>query len=221
MKTIRNFITQLHQSTKRNYIDRMVDNKIDCMLESKKYGKNYWDGDRKYGYGGYKYIIDRWKPLAEDLINTYSLTNSSKILDIGCGKGYLLYEIKKLLPNIEVIGIDSSRYAISNSHEAIKPFIIEHKAQDPLPFLEKEFDLVISITTLHNLKIFDLMKSLREIARISKNGYIVVESYRNERELFNLECWALTCESFFDVDEWIWIYNSCDYTGDYEFILFE
>ena len=221
MKTMRNFITQLHQSTKRNYIDRMIDNKVDCMLESKKYGENYWDGNRKYGYGGYKYIKDRWKPLAKNLINTYSLTNSSKILDIGCGKGYLLYEIKKILPNIEIIGIDSSRYAINNSHEAIKPFIIEHKAQDPLPFLEKEFDLVISITTLHNLRIFDLMKSLREIARVSKNGYIVVESYRNEKELFNLECWALTCESFFDIDEWIWIYNSCNYTGDYEFIFFE
>jgi SAM-dependent methyltransferase len=221
MKMMRNFITKLHQSTKREYLNRMIDDKVDCMIESKKYDQKYWDGDRKYGYGGYKYIPDRWKPLAQDLIKTYSLSDNSKILDIGCGKGYLLYEIKKLLPDIEVIGIDSSGYAIENSHEVIKPFIIQHRAQDPLPFQEKDFDLVISITTLHNLRIFDLMKSVKEIERVGKNGYIVVESYRNEQELFNLECWALTCESFFDVDEWIWIYNSCNYTGDYEFILFE
>ncbi len=221
MKIMRNFITKLHQSTQRDYLKRMIDNKVDCMIESKKYGKNYWDGDRKYGYGGYKYILDRWKPLAEDLISTYSLSNSSKILDIGCGKGYLLYEIKKLLPGIEVVGIDSSRYAIDNCHQEIKPFIIEHRAQDPLPFKGKDFDLIISITTLHNLRIFDLMNSIKEIERVGKNGYIVVESYRDEKELFNLECWALTCESFFDIDEWIWIYNSCNYTGDYEFILFE
>ena len=90
-----NYITQLHKSTKRLYIERMQDNKVECMIEAKKYDFNYWDGDRRYGYGGYKFIDGRWKPVAEIFIKNYNLTNKSKILDVGCGKGFLLYEIKK------------------------------------------------------------------------------------------------------------------------------
>tara|TARA_Y100000816_G_scaffold284599_1_gene263112 strand:+ start:591 stop:1256 length:666 start_codon:yes stop_codon:yes gene_type:complete len=221
MSKLKNYITNLHQSSKRDYLSRMNDNKIECMVEAKKYEMNYWDGDRRYGYGGYKYIENRWKPLAEDLINNYNLSSDSKVLDVGCGKGYLLYEIKKLIPNIKIYGIDNSDYGILNSHPEIKSFIFKQKAQDVFPFEDCEFDLVISITTLHNLRIFDLEKSLREIQRVGKNGYLVVESYRNERELFNLECWALTCESFFDVDEWIWLFEKFGYHGDYEFIFFE
>ena len=217
----KNFITSLHNSTDRNYIQRMVDNKVECMIEAKKYSDNYWDGDRKYGYGGYKYIPDRWKPLAQELIKTYSLNNNSKIIDIGCGKGYLLFEILKLLPGISVTGLDFSNYGIDNAHSDIKKNIIYHDVRDKLPFEDNEFDLTISITTFHNLKINELELSLKEMERIGKNGYLVVESYRNERELFNLQCWALTCESFFEADEWEWIFSHFGYTGDYEFIFFE
>ena len=199
----------------------MLDDKINCMIEAKKYDYNYWDGNRRFGYGGYKYMLDRWKPLAINLIDEYQLSDKSQILDVGCGKGFLLYEIKKLLPNIKICGIDKSIYGIENSHEVIKPHITHHKAQETLPYENNQFDLVISITTLHNLKIFELEKSLQEIERVGKQGYIVVESYRNESELFNLECWALTCESFFDISEWVWLYKKFGYTGDYEFIFFE
>ena len=221
MKELKDFITSLHKSTSRNYEERMMDNKIDCMIEAKKYSKNYWDGNRRYGYGGYKFMPGRWQPLAEKLINTYSLTSGSKVLDLGCGKGFLMYEIKKLIPDIKIVGIDNSNYGVQNSHPEIRKFIIKHDLREPLPFNDKEFDLVISITTFHNLRLFELADALKEKERVGKNGYIAVESYRNEKELFNLECWALTCESFFDVDEWIWIYNLFGYTGDYEFIFFE
>ena len=113
MGEMKNFITTLHQSTSRNYIERMNNDKIECMIEAKKYGENYWDGDRKFGYGGYKYIPGRWKPLAEKLIETYNLKPNSKILDVGCGKGFLLFEIK-IIPEIEVVGIDSSHYGLDN-----------------------------------------------------------------------------------------------------------
>ena len=86
---------------------------------------------------------------------------------------------------------------------------------------QKALRLVISLGCLHNLKIFELAVALKEIERVSKKSYIMLESYRNDRELFNLQCWALTCESFFDLDEWIWIYDHFVYTGDYEFIFFE
>ena len=183
-----NFVNTLHSSTKRNYVERMMNEKSKCMVEAKKYDKNYWDGDRKYGYGGYKYIPNRWKSVAESLIETYNLNENSKLLDVGCGNGFLLYEIKKILPKIEIKGIDFSRYAILNSKPEIKKYLSEKKAQDKFDYADKYFDLVISIGCLHNLEIFDLSESLKEIQRISKNSYILVESFRNEKELFNLQC---------------------------------
>ena len=216
-----NFVNALHNSTKRNYVERMMNEKSKCMVEAKKYGKEYFDGPREYGYGGYKYIPNRWKSVAESLIKTYNLNENSKLLDIGCGKGFLLYEIKKILPKIEIKGIDYSRYAILNSKSEIKNYLSVKKAQDKFDCADKYFDLVISIGCLHNLEIFDLSKSLKEIQRISKNSYILVESFRNEKELFNLQCWALTCQSFFNVEEWVWLFNNFGYTGDYEFIFFE
>src|ERR1700761_4777673 len=102
MRELKNFVTSLHSSTKRNYLARMVDDKVNCMLKAKEYEFDYWDGDRRFGYGGYRFMEGRWKPVAEALIASYSLTNESKILDVGCGKGFLLYEIKNILPDITV-----------------------------------------------------------------------------------------------------------------------
>ena len=96
-----------------------------------------------------------------------------------------------------------------------------HSARTPYPFGDREFDLVISLTTLHNLPIFDLNVALKEIARVGKQQYLLVESFRNEQELFNLQCWALTCESFYSTSEWIWLFDHFGYAGDYEFIYFE
>ena len=216
-----NYVTSLHKATKRSYIDRMMDEKVLCMLKAKEYEFDYWDGDRRYGYGGYKYIPGRWKPVAEKLIENYNLDNGSSILDIGCGKGHLLYELKQLLPELKIKGIDISDHGIKNSKEEIKKHIIKHKAQVSYPFKDNEFDLVISLGCFHNLRIFELKTALSEMQRVGKQGYLMLESYRSEKELFNLQCWALTCESFFDTKEWEWIYNHFGYNGDYEFIFFE
>ena len=216
-----NYVSSLHTSTSRSYVERMNDGKIECMIKAKEYGQDYWDGDRRYGYGGYKYLAGRWKPVAEVLIKKYNLTNDSSVLDVGCGKAFLLYEMKLLLPNLKISGIDSSEYGIKNAKEEIKQNLFCHNAQEIYPFKNKEFDLVISLNTLHNLKIFELEVALKEIQRIGKNNYICLESFRNEKELFNLECWALTCQSFFSPEEWIWIYKHFGYSGDFEFIYFE
>ncbi len=220
MKEIK-LITSLHTKTKRNYIERMINNKSDCMTISKKYGFDYWDGKRKYGYGGYKYIPGRWENVARKLIYLFKLNNKSKVLDVGCGKGFLLYEIKKILPNIKVVGLDISKYGIKNSKKEIKKYLQFYNIENKLKFKKRHFDLVISLNTLHNLKINSLFNAIKEIQRVGKKHYICVESYRNNKELFNLQCWALTCESFFSRLEWIWIMKRSGYTGKFEFIYFE
>ncbi len=220
MLELKNYITQIHKSTNRNYLERMNDSKIECMKIANKFDFDYWDGDRKYGYGGYKYMPGRWKPLAEKLIQDYSLDENSQILDVGCGKAFLIYEMKKLIPSMGIYGFDISEHGIDNAPEEIRDNLIIHDASKKFPYEDKKFDLVISINTLHNLKLNSLKLSISECQRVAKEGYIVVESYRSEEELFNLQCWALTCQSFFSPEEWLWVFKEFGYKGDYEFIYF-
>ena len=221
MKKLLNIVTPLHKSTSRDYLARMNDDKVHCMLKAKEYEGDYWDGDRRYGYGGYKFLPGRWIPVAEALIENYKLSNDSSILDVGCGKGFLLYELKQLLPGLNIAGFDVSKHGLEHAKEEVKNFLFNHRAQDPYPYKDNEFDLVISLGCVHNLRIFELESALKEIERVGRQGYIMKESYRNEQEQFNLQCWALTCESFFDVDEWTWLFEYFGYKGDFEFIFFE
>ena len=221
MGNLVNYVTSLHQSTERDYIKRMVDDKVNCMLKAREYELDYWDGSRRYGYGGYKYISGRWKPVAELLIKNYNLTNDSSVLDVGCGKAFLLYEMKLLLPNLKISGFDVSKHGIAQAKEKINEGLFVHQAQKLYPFKDKQFDLVISIGCLHNLRIFELETALKEIERVGKQGYIMLESYRNEKELFNLQCWALTCETFLNEEDWKYFFKINNFEGDYEFIYFE
>ena len=220
MGKLLNVVTPLHRKTKRDYVGRMMDDKINCMVKAKEYEFDYWDGDRKYGYGGYKYD-GRWKVVAEQLRDTYKLPKNAKILDVGCGKGHLLFEFQKLMPEAQLVGFDISKHGLATAPEEIKDKLFRYNVKDKFPFGDKQFDLVISLNTLHNLKIFELASAVPEIERVGKDKYILVEGYRNEAELFNLECWALTAESYYHTSEWIWLYQHFGYTGDYEFIYME
>lgn len=216
------FIQKLHNSTKRNYLERMMNDKVRCSIEAKKYSKNYWDGNRKYGYGGYKYIPGRWKEFAKKLIKLFKLKDNSKILDIGCGKGYLLKELKDINNSFKIYGYDISKYAIINSHQDIKENLFVHDIRKKTNFKNNFFDLTICNGVLHNLEINEIKFALNEIERISnKNKYCMVESYNTEKEFFNLQCWALTCKSFFSSKEWKWIFSEFGYKGHYEFIYFQ
>ena len=144
-------VTPMHQATQRDYIARMQDEKVHCMQIAKRYEKDYWDGDRRYGYGGYKYIPGRWKPVAEELIKIYKLNNHSSVLDVGCGKAFLLYEMKLLLLGLKVAGFDISEHGLAEAKEDIRESLFIHKAQEQYPFEDNEFDLVISLGCLHNL----------------------------------------------------------------------
>ena len=216
---ILNLITKNHKKTKRKFIERMVDNKIEAMRVARLYEYDYWDGKRRYGFGGYDYIQDYWTPVAKKLIKKFKLTNKSRILDIGCGKGFLLFEIKKILKNIKIEGIDISKHAIKNSKKEVKKYL---KRIDINKYkFKSKYDLIISINTLHNLEIDDLSKVVKKIVKFSKNSYIAVEGYRNIEELFNLQCWALTANTFFSRNEWIWFLRNLNYNRNLEIIYFK
>ncbi len=168
---------------------------------------------------GYRYD-GRWLPLARELAAHYALPVDARVLEAGCGKGYLLYEFTRALPQSSVAGFDISPYAVENAKPEIRNALRVHDAKDPWPYEDKAFDLVISIATLHNLAVYDLAFALKEMERVGRHAYLCVESYRNPQELFALQCWALTAESFFSNREWRWLFEIFGYTGDYEFIHF-
>lgn len=215
------FVTKLHKVTKRDYLERVVQqDKAECAAVAVQYGEEYWDGDRKYGYSGYRYD-GRWRTVAEDIVEHYGLPPDASILDVGCGKGFLLYEFTQVLPAARVAGVDISQYAIDHAKEEVQPQLHVGSAAQ-LPFDGRSFDFVISINTLHNLYNYDLWRALKEIERVGRGSkYVVVEAYRNEREKVNLIYWQLTCRAFHTPQEWEWIFKQVAYSGDYSFIFFE
>ena len=214
----------LHKSTARDYIARVNDPEFPkprAAELAKRFDFDYWDGDRRICYGGYKYIEGRWEKVAKKMIDHYDLPASPKVLDIGCGKGYFLYDFLKILPKAEVYGIDISEYAILNSKPEIRNSLQVGSATT-LPWADNTFDLVVSINTLHVLHAYDLHQALREMERVGKrHKYLCVESYRNEVEKANLLYWQVTCEAFNTPEEWQWWFEQASYTGDYSFIYFE
>jgi len=218
------FMTVLHKSTKRNYLERVNDiesPKSKAAKLAKKFDFDYWDGDRRICYGGYRYIEGRWEKVALKLMDHYKLNSNSRILDIGCGKGYLLYDLKKLIPGISLKGIDISKYALENSKEEVRDSLTLANASD-LPYPDNYFDLVISINTLHCLHASDLNAALKEMERVSKKDkYLCVESYKTEEQKTNLLYWQVTCEAFHNTDSWKWLFSQSGYTGDYSFIFFD
>ncbi|RXZ33720.1 methyltransferase domain-containing protein [Oxalobacteraceae bacterium CAVE-383] len=217
------FLTSVHKSTARDYLARVNDAefpKPKAAALAKQWGFDYWDGDRRICYGGYRYMPGRWAPVAQAMIDHYGLKAGDKVLDIGCGKGFLLYEMSLLVPGLEIHGIDVSTYALDNAKEEIKDRLQIANANS-LPFADDYFDFVFSITTLHNLHNYDLDKALREMERVGKRKYLCVESYRNESEKANLMYWQVTCEAFCTPEEWDWWFKQTGYTGDHSLIYFE
>lgn len=218
------FLSVVHKSTTRDYLARVNDPefpKAKAAEMAKKFDFDYWDGDRRINYGGYRYMEGRWEKVAQVMADHYGLKAGDKILDIGCGKGFLLFDFTKVVPGIEVTGIDISEYAIQNSKEEVRDRLMVGNATK-LPFPDNTFDFVFSLNALHNLHCYDLDQALREMERVGKvHKYLCVESYRTEEEKTNLLYWQVTCEAFNTPEEWEWWFKQTGYTGDHSFIYFE
>jgi protein-L-isoaspartate(D-aspartate) O-methyltransferase len=214
-------ITALHTSTKRDYLARVTQvDKAAAAEIAFRFGEEYWDGDRAYGYGGYRYD-GRWRPVAERIVQRYDLRPGARVLDVGCGKGFLLFELTQLVPKLEVVGVDISDYALRHAKPEVASSL-QLASAAALPFADASFDFVYSINTLHNLYLNDLWTALGEIQRVARgSAYITVEAYRTEREKVNLMYWQLTCRAFMTPQEWEWLFKKVGYTGDHGFIYFE
>ena len=217
------FMSPLHKAIQRDYLARVNDPefpKAKAATLAKLWGYDYWDGDRRINYGGYKYIPGRWAPVAKMMIDHYGLKPGNKVLDVGCGKGFQIFELHQALPGLEVFGVDISNYAINHSHPDMR-HRIQCACASSLPFDEKEFDLVFSINTLHNLHNRQLELALKEMTRVGNQQYLCVESYRSEEEKSNLLYWQVTCEQFNTPDDWMWWFEKTGFSGDFSYIFFE
>jgi len=216
------FLQDMHARTTRDYVARVTQfDKAECATLAKRFGAEYWDGPRQFGYGGYRYD-GRWRPLADRLAGHYDLKPGERVLDIGCGKGFLLYELAQAVPGLEVHGLDISEYAIVDAKPEVRPRLAVGTAKS-LPFARGSFDVVLSLGTLHNLPVEEAVAAFAEIARVARGArnYVMVESFRNERERANLMYWQLTCESLLSPSSWAWAMEQAGYRGDHGFIYFE
>ena len=187
---------------------------------ARKFGKEYFDGDRTQGYGGY-YYDGRWKAVAKRMQEYYGLTSQDSILDVGSGKGFLLHDFCELIPGITVAGIEISLYGLQHTMEDVKPFCVLANAKE-LPFADKSFDLVISINVVHNLEFDDCCQAIREMERVSrKYKYLQVDSWRNEQERINFENWQLTAVTFMDTENWKKLFAKIGYTGEFYWTITE
>ena len=182
---------------------------------AKKFGREYFDGDRKYGYGGYRYD-GRWIPVAKKIINKYNLSNGSKVLDIGCAKGFLLQDLKKECEGLEVYGLDISKYAISKAHKSIKDNLQLGNAKS-IPFEDDFFDCTLCINVIHNLKIKECRQAISEIIRVTKNNntFIQVDAFTNKVEEKIFLDWVLTAVTYGKPEFWLKIFEELNYHGDY------
>ncbi|WP_257326280.1 class I SAM-dependent methyltransferase [Pseudoalteromonas rhizosphaerae] len=182
---------------------------------ARQFDEEFFDGDREHGYGGFNYHSRFWQPVVPDFITHFGLQENSSLLDVGCAKGFMLYDILQQLPTMTLSGIDISHYALDNAKQEVK-HLLQQGCATKLPFEDNSFDTVISINTIHNLDLNNCAKALQEIERVSKaKAFITVDAYRNEQEKERMEAWNLTAKTMMHVDQWKEFFKDTGYTGDF------
>jgi ubiquinone/menaquinone biosynthesis C-methylase UbiE len=204
-----------YPKTKRNVEDRGANKSEADRAVARRFDKEFFDGDRRHGYGGFNYHPRFWQPVIPTMQKHFGLTRSSSVLDVGCGKGFMMHDMAELIPGITVKGIDVSQYAIENAIDDMKPHVQVADAKQ-LPFEDASFDVVIAINTIHNLERDECADALREIERVKRRGaFVTVDAYRTEDEKRRMYAWNLTARTIMSVDEWVAFFRKAGYTGDY------
>lgn len=204
-----------YPKTKRAVKERGAEKTEEDRAIARRFGKDFFDGDRRHGYGGYQYHPRFWQPVIPTFREHFSLDEGSSVLDVGCGKGFMLHDLGELVPGVRVAGIDISEYAIENAMPDMSPCLQVADARE-LPFEDDAFEVVISINTIHNLDRDDCAKALKEIERVQRKGsFITVDAYRDDEEKELMEAWNLTAKTVMHVEEWEAFFAEVGYTGDY------
>jgi SAM-dependent methyltransferase len=199
----------------RDLASRLTSKSDEVRAIARKFGQEFFDGDRNHGYGGFSYDSKYWSPVIPDFEQHFGPLTGKSLLDVGCAKGFMLYDLTRLVPGIQVAGIDVSEYAIQNSVPEVRSFlqIADAKA---LPFKDDSFDVVISINSIHNLELEDCKLALREISRVSRGrSFITVDAFSNEEERTRMMAWNLTAKTILSVEDWISLFHEVGYEGDY------
>lgn len=214
-----NLLARLPKS-KRNIAERGAAKTPEVIAKSREYGFDYFDGSRDYGYGGFRYD-GRWVPIAEDIVKHFDLKAGDRVLDVGCAKGFLVKDLMKVCPGLEVFGLDISEYALLHCEPEVVGRLHLGSA-DHLPFPDGSFDAVIAINTIHNLERHDLKRALQEIERLAPGkGFVQVDSYRTPEQKEIFESWVLTAKFHDYPAGWIELFREAGYTGDYFWTIIE
>lgn len=204
-----------YPQTKRNVEDRGATKTDEHRAIARKFGKDFFDGSRDVGYGGFNYFPRFWEPVVPTFQEHWDMKAGDSVLDVGCAKGFMLYDMQRLIPGLEVRGIDISEYAIENGHPPVKD-LLSVASCDDLPFEDNSFDVVISVTTVHNMDYEGCIRTLQEIERVSRRGsFITVDAYIDDAQKKRMEAWNLTAKTVLHVDEWKEMFDKAGYSGDY------
>ena len=200
---------------KKDLVNRVVKRKLKNKYIAWKLSKEYYDGDRNNGYGGFKYD-GRWLKLLPRFIKKYKLNNNSKILDLGCKKGFIMKDFKILLPKAKIYGIEDHLYPIKKAEKEVKSKIIFSKYYN-IPFKKNYFDLVIGFSSIYKYNFEDVVKTINEINRVSKNSFLTVASYTNKKDRELFDKWTLLGTTVLQKKEWQELFKILNYKGDYYF----
>jgi SAM-dependent methyltransferase len=204
-----------YPKAQRNLEERAAGKTDEQRAIARQFGREFFDGDRSTGYGGFSYMPRFWQPVIPTFVDYWGLSANSSVLDVGCAKGFMLYDLQQAVPDITVAGIDISEYAIDNAKPEVRDKVSVADAK-ALPFDDNTFDIVISINTIHNLAREECATALREIERVTRRGsFVTVDAYRDAQEYDRMMAWNLTAKTIMSVDEWVAFFDEVGYTGDY------
>jgi ubiquinone/menaquinone biosynthesis C-methylase UbiE len=200
---------------KKSSVNRVVKRTVKNKLIAWQLDWNYYDGDRNNGYGGFGYD-GRWLKLLPRIIKKYKLSNKSKILDLGCKKGFIMKDLKILLPKAKVYGIEDHKYPITKAEKEIKKDIIYKNYYD-IPFKKNYFDFVIGFSSIYKYNFIDTVRTIQEISRVSKKSFFTVASYSNKKEKEIFDKWTLLGTTVLHKNEWLQLFKLLNYKGDFYF----